>query len=196
MRRIRDALDPYPYLSGGSTQPPPTLLLHICCGPCAADVIDRLRNRYHLIAFFFNPNIHPEEEFDRRLVAAATVCRISGVALWVPANDPGMWIHAVRGTESAPEGGGRCRICFSFRLACTAAAARQASIPWFATTLTTSPHKDARVIHGIGEELAVRHQRLFLAEDFKKGGGFQESVRKSRQWGLYRQRYCGCRFSH
>jgi len=158
-------------------------------------VIDRLRYKYHLIGFFFNPNIHPDEEFIRRLRAVATVCRATGVALWVPENDPATWTNAVRGREDDPEGGERCRVCFSVRLEGTAAAAQRASIPGFATTLTISPHKDSRFIHGIGQKTADTYQRFFISEDFKKKNGFQKSVQKSKELGLYRQRYCGCRFS-
>jgi len=158
-------------------------------------VIHLLRSRYRLIGFFYNPNIYPKEEFYRRLETAAVVCRLSGLALWLPENGSGTWTNTVRGSESDPEGGGRCRLCFALRLAGTAAVARQASIPWFATTLTVSPHKDSRVIQRIGKAMAETYQRCFLPEDFKRGGGFHESVRKSKALGLYRQHYCGCRFS-
>jgi len=84
------------------------LLLHLCCGPCAVHVIDLLKNEYHLIGLFINPNIQPEEEFARRLRAAARVCRSSGTALWIPDHRPERWQAAVRGHEDAPEGGQRC----------------------------------------------------------------------------------------
>lgn len=172
------------------------LLLHICCGPCATHVIDCLRNRYRLVGFFYNPNIHPHEEFDLRLEAASVVCRTAGVPLWVPRQDRIGWSNRVRGRESDPEGGRRCRLCFLLRLGGTAVAARRASIPWFATTLTISPHKDSTVILRLGEDLATLHQNSFLSESFGRDGGFQQSVRKSKALGLYRQQFCGCRFSH
>jgi predicted adenine nucleotide alpha hydrolase (AANH) superfamily ATPase len=173
----------------------PPLLLHLCCGPCAVHVIDLLRNDYHLIGLFFNPNIHPEEEFSERLRAAAVVCRNSGTALWAPGYHPGAWMTAVRGREGDREGGRRCEICFRVRMEATAAFARRASIPVFATTLSISPHKNSNVINDIGRDLSEKYQVEFLPENFKKKNGFQESVRKSKELDLYRQNYCGCSFS-
>jgi len=173
----------------------PLLLLHVCCGPCATHAIDRLQIEYHLIAFFFNPNVYPQEEYERRLRAAATVCRACGVPMWLPEYAPAAWERAVRGHEDEPEGGKRCLACFSLRLRCTAAAGQRAGIPGLATTLTVSPHKDSGAIHRIGQEKAATHGLFFVSEDFKKNHGFQKSVQRSRELGLYRQRNCGCRFS-
>jgi len=154
-----------------------------------------LQREYHLVGFFFNPNIHPEGEFYRRLHAVATVCRESGVSLWIPGYDPEPWELGVRGRDLDAEGGERCRICFQLRLETTALAAQRASISTFSTTLSVSPHKDGRVIHRIGKRLAEKYGRVFLLDDFKKENGFHKSVQKSRELGLYRQKYCGCRFS-
>jgi epoxyqueuosine reductase len=154
-----------------------------------------LQQEYHLIGLFFNPNIYPEGEFYRRLHAATTVCRESGVSLWIPGYDPEPWEIGVRGRGLDAEGGERCRICIQMRLETTALAAQRASIPFFTTTLSVSPHKDSRVIQGIGKELARKYGRVFLSEDFSKENGFHKSVQKSRELGLYRQKYCGCRFS-
>jgi epoxyqueuosine reductase len=171
------------------------LLLHLCCGPCATHAMTLLHREYHLIGFFCNPNIHPEGEYYRRLHAVATACRESRVSLWIPGYDSEPWENGVRDRDLDAEGEERCRICFQIRLETTALAAQRASIPCFATTLTVSPHKDSRVIHQIGKELAGRYGRVFLSEDFKKENGFHKSVQKSRELGLYRQKYCGCRFS-
>lgn len=170
----------------------PSLLLHVCCGPCATHVFDLLKSSYHLVAFFYNPNIHPLGEFLARLEATARLCKQHEIGLWVPPHGPETWMEETRGRESDPEGGERCNICFRLRLDTTARMARMASLEGFATTLTISPHKNSKKINGIGNEIARRHGIAFLPADFKKKHGYQESVRKSRELDLYRQRYCGC----
>ena len=177
------------------SQHTPLLLLHVCCGPCAAHVIDLLKTAYHPVCFFFNPNIHPDEEFYRRLRAAAQACKSRQVALWVPSYHPAGWFERVTGLEDQPEGGKRCTICFRFRLELTAQAARLASIPFFTTTLTVSPHKKSIIINEIGNEISKIHDIKYLSYDFKKKNGFKESMEKSKKLGLYRQRSCGCTFS-
>jgi len=188
-------LDPFP----GGTRPPPKiapfLLLHICCGPCATHVIELLKGSYRLVGCFYNPNVQPKEEYFRRLQAAATVCRAQGIPVWVPLYDPEPWLAAVKGNEHEPEGGRRCEICFTHRLDVVARLARRGSLDAFATTLTISPHKDAGEINQIGHELADAYSVAYLSSDFKKQHGFQKSLRKSKELGLYRQHYCGCCFS-
>jgi len=115
--------------------------------------------------------------------------------LWIPEYRPEEWMSAVRGREADPEGGQRCKTCYQIRLEATASSAQSRSIPFFATTLSVSPHKSSRDINILGEQLAASHEVFFLAHDFKKKDGFRKSVEKSRQLGLYRQRYCGCCFS-
>lgn len=176
--------------------PKPFLLLHLCCGPCATHAVEALAPSYRMVALFYNPNIHPRDEFYRRLEAASAVCRTMGIPLWVPLYDPSSWFRAVRGTESEPEGGARCRLCFSLRLEATARTASEASFDLFATTLTTSPHKDARAIHEQGAHWARIYAVGYLSADFKKRDGYRRSVELSRELGLYRQRYCGCCFSN
>lgn len=174
----------------------PPLLLHTCCGPCATHVIDLLGTDYLPICFFFNPNIHPEPEFLKRLGAAAHVCGMGRVALWVPSYEPEPWLHAVKGLEQEPEGGRRCRVCYNYRLKVTAFAASRASIPFFATTLTVSPHKMSKTINRIGSEISKDYDVCYLESDFKKKDGFKKSMDKSKKLGLYRQKSCGCSFSN
>ncbi len=173
----------------------PFLLLHLCCGPCATHAVESLAPSYRTVGFFYNPNIHPRDEFYRRLEAASAVCRASGIPLWAPLYDPSPWFQAIRGTEREPEGGARCRLCFSLRLEATARIASKASFDLFATTLTTSPHKDAGAIHETGAHWARACGVGYLSADFKKRDGYRRSVELSRKLGLYRQRYCGCCFS-
>lgn len=173
----------------------PFLLLHVCCGPCAAHVIDLLKSDHRPLCFFFNPNVHPEEEFLKRLRAASHVCRTRQVALWIPSYQPAVWLKRVSGLEDEPEGGERCTICFRFRMEVTALAARLASIPAFATTLSVSPHKQSLLINEIGSQVSKKHGIEFLSADFKKENGHKKSVEKSKKLRLYRQRTCGCTFS-
>ena len=185
--------------SSGLPLPPlqrkPFLLLHICCGPCSTHVIDLLKDKYHPIGFFYNPNLHPKQEYFRRLEAAAQVCRQHRAALWVPPFGQEAWLDGVKGLEGEPEGGRRCNICIRLRLEVTAWLARAASMTAFATTLTISPRKDSHVINTLGTDLSRSHEIPFLEANFKKKGGFLKSVQKSKDLGLYRQDYCGCCYS-
>lgn len=187
--------DPRPAEHRPGPQLNPSLLLHICCGPCAAHVLDLLKDSYRLVGYFCNPNVHPRDEYLRRLQGAATASRAKGIPIWVPLYDPESWLASVKGTENEPEGGKRCEICFSIRLAATARLAGLVSFDAFATTLTISPRKDATRINEIGEQLASSSSVSYLPSDFKKQHGFQHSIQKSKAMRLYRQRYCGCCFS-
>ena len=178
-----------------SSRRKPFLLLHICCGPCSTHVIDLLKDRYHPIGFFYNPNLHPDQEYFRRLEATAQVCRQHRVALWVPPFGQQAWLEGVRGLDGEPEGGRRCNICMRLRLEATAWVARAASVTTFATTLTISPKKNSGVINALGTDLSKSYGVHFLEADFKKKDGFLKSVQKSKDLGLYRQVYCGCCYS-
>jgi len=173
----------------------PLLLLHICCGPCSTHVIDLLEDEYHLIGFFYNPNLHPKQEYFKRLQATAQVCRQHGAALWVPPFGEKGWLDIVKGLEGEPEGGRRCNVCIRLRLEATAWMAKSASVTAFATTLTISPMKNSRKINALGADLSKSLGISFLEADFKKKDGFLKSVQKSKGLGLYRQDYCGCCYS-
>jgi epoxyqueuosine reductase len=173
----------------------PKLLLHICCGPCSTEVIRRLTDDFEVVGFFYNPNIHPEEEHNVRLME---VQRIS--ALWRVLVDVGPYDHerflvVARGLEEEPEGGNRCLACYRLRLEETALRAADNGCTYLATTLTIAPMKKAAVINPIGHEAAARHGVVFVGEDWKKRDGFKRSIELSRDLGLYRQNYCGCEFS-
>ncbi len=173
----------------------PFLLLHICCGPCSTHVIDLLKDTYHPIGFFYNPNLHPKQEYFRRLEAAAQVCRRHRAALWVPPFVQEAWLDVARGLEEEPEGGRRCNTCIRLRLEVTAWMAKAASMTAFATTLSISPRKKSPVINALGTDLSRSYDISFLEADFKKKNGFLKSVQKSKDLGLYRQDYCGCCYS-
>lgn len=175
-----------------------TLLLHSCCAPCSSYVLQCLIPAFEIEVFYCNPNIHPAQEYEhrlaeqRRLLAEMT----AGTVRLRPAEyEPEAFFSAVKGLEGEPEGGARCEACFRLRLERTAQAAREAGAEYFGTTLTVSPHKNAETINRIGQEIEQRCGVKFLLSDFKKREGYKQSIALSRQYGLYRQNYCGCVFS-
>ena len=171
------------------------LLLHICCGPCATSVIERLSPEYNITGYFFNPNIHPEEEYRRRLDAAQTAVRQAEIPCIEGEYEPEMFMQAVRGFENEPENGTRCPVCYRLRLAETARYAALHSLDCIASTLTLGPQKKASVINPIGRETAAAAGLSFVDGDWKKKDGFKRSLELCREIGLYRQHYCGCLFS-
>ncbi len=173
----------------------PRLLLHICCGPCAMAVIERIVSRFEVVCFWYNPNIEPAAEYERRLAGMQTVAQAMGVPLVEGQQDIAGWREAIAGWEGEPEGGWRCRICFEYRLRSAAEYAQDRDMDYLATTLTISSHKDAQLINSLGEDLAEAAGLRFLAEVWRKEGGFQRSAQLSRQLNLYRQDYCGCSYS-
>lgn len=174
----------------------PRLLLHACCGPCASAVLERVTPCFETTVFYYNPNILPEEEFEKRLfwlrhlLREAPFCR--GAELLVPPRDEAAFRRAAAGLEQEREGGARCTVCFDLRLRATAEAAKAGSYDFFATTLTVSPHKNAPLINAIGESLGESFGISWLPSDFKKRDGYRRSIELSRQYGLYRQAWCGC----
>ena len=176
----------------------PRLLLHCCCAPCACHVLVRLAPYFHITALYENPNIEPEAEYNQRAQELARFLETypfpQPVELLVAPYDNRAFRSRVAGLEREPEGGSRCRECFMLRLGRTADLAKQRGYDYFTTTLTTGSRKDARVLHAIGCGLEGQTFR-YLPADFKKKGGALEAVRLSREYGLYRQDYCGCVFS-
>lgn len=173
----------------------PQILLHICCAPDATAVVERLAPEYDVIGYFHNPNIHPEAEYCLRLRDTQEVAQVMGFKLLTEPYRPELWLKAVKGWEHEPEKGKRCEICFRFNLRATAKKAAALAIPYFTTTLTISPHKRSQSIFQAAESAAQEFQVRFLKIDFKKSHGFQRSLEISREMGLYRQKYCGCRYS-
>jgi epoxyqueuosine reductase len=169
------------------------ILLHICCGVCSGWAIEKLKNDgLEVVGFFYNPNIHPEIEYNKRLAAARQAAELHQIDLVAGEYSPENWLAAVKGLEKEPEGGPRCAVCFRLRLEETCRKARELGIERFTTTLTISPHKSFELIRGLGKSLSPEG---FIDYNFKKEGGFQKSSDFSRQHGLYRQNYCGCVFS-
>lgn len=177
-------------MSGGSEKP--RLLLHSCCGPCSTVPLERLRDDYDLTVYFYGPNIHPEEEYRRRLESQRSVCRRLGVELVEGDYQPTEWERAVGPHRDLPEGSLRCETCYRLRMIHTARLALQRRFDFFTVTLTVSRHKNSKVLERIGREVARTEGVAYLAEDFKKRDGYNQSVCRSKELGLYRQDYCGC----
>ena len=173
----------------------PGLLLHICCASCAAHVLNILSEKYDVTGYFYNPNIEPKKEFDKRLEAVKQLQDCVSFPLIIGSWENELWRGFAVPFSDEPEGGRRCSECFRIRLEETARTAIHGNLETIATTLTVGPMKPAGNINSIGVELAEKYDLTFLAADFKKKDGFKKSVELSRQYGLYRQNYCGCSFS-
>lgn len=177
----------------------PRLLLHACCAPCASSVLERLYSHFQVTLYYYDPNIHPEEEYLKRAGEFPKLLSAAGmedVELLIPGYDPEPFFLAARGLESAPEGGARCERCFDLRLSKTAELAKKGGFDYFCTTLTVSPHKNAPLINAIGERLSSACGVPWLPSDFKKKDGYLRSIRLCQQYGIYRQCWCGCVYSN
>ncbi len=177
----------------------PKLLLHACCAPCSSYCLEYLSNFFEITVFYFNPNISLKEEYEYRLCEEKRL--ISLMKFKNPVNivdgvyNPNDFYTAVRGLEKEPEGGKRCEKCFRLRLEASAKEAEKLGCDYFATTLTISPLKNARLINTIGEETGQKYGVKWLFSDFKKKEGYKRSIILSKKYELYRQNYCGCIFS-
>lgn len=172
----------------------PRLLLHSCCGPCSSYVLEYLSDYFDITLFFYNPNIQPAEEYEKRLLTQKKLLERAKyknpVAFLAGEYEPQRFFEAVKGLENCREGGARCEKCFELRLSKAAEIAKKGGFDYFATTLTVSPHKNAVLINEIGG----RYQN-YLPSDFKKREGYKRSIILSKEYELYRQDYCGCIFS-
>lgn len=186
----------------------PSLLLHACCGPCSSYVLEYLYKYFDITVFYYNPNIYPQEEYQRRLAELKKLYEVFPPALEgkvkvvEEAYDPEDFYKAV-GTRAnpdlaqEPEKGERCRRCYSFRLRRAYDFAVAGHYDYFCTTLSISPFKDAEKLNVIGEQLEAENPSgpHWLPSDFKKKGGFKRSLEISSEYGMYRQDYCGCIYS-
>lgn len=172
------------------------LLLHSCCAPCSSHCLSELSPQIGVTVLYYNPNLDCAGEYEKRKREQLRFLRETGLADFLDCDyAPEEYLAAVRGLEEEKEGGARCAVCFRLRLDRTAREAKARGFDYFATTLTVSPLKNAKLINTIGfavaEEVGVR----YLPSDFKKRGGYLHSVKLSEEYGLYRQDYCGCAFS-
>jgi predicted adenine nucleotide alpha hydrolase (AANH) superfamily ATPase len=172
------------------------VLIHICCAPDATYPFLYLRGRhYDVTGFFYNPNIHPVNEYEQRLNEALKLSEIYKMPLIEGEYNPKAWLEIIKGLENEKEGGARCYICYEERLERTAILALEKHFDFFTTTISISPHKNSSWVFEIGERLEKKYGVRFLRTDFKKHNGFKSSIGLSKFYGLYRQNYCGCIYS-
>lgn len=177
----------------------PTLLLHACCAPCSSYCLEYLSQYFKITLYFYNPNIYPENEYSLRSEEARRL--INEMTFKHPVTflegefNPKEFYDAVKGFENEKEGGERCFRCYRLRLESAAKLAKDMGFDYFTTTLTISPLKRADKLNEIGEELGEIYAVKHLSSDFKKKNGYKRSTELSREYGLYRQDYCGCVFS-
>lgn len=177
------------------------LLLHACCAPCSSYVLEYLTRFFHVTLYYYNPNITPDAEYQkrveevRRLLAEAGYEARGQVTLLEGVYDPERFFAMAKGMEDLPERGERCYHCYALRMEEAAREAARLHADYFTTTLSISPHKNAQWINEIGERLAETYGVRHLPSDFKKKGGYLRSIALSEQYHLYRQNYCGCVFS-
>lgn len=171
------------------------ILVHACCAPDALGSYESFCSDFLPVFFFFNPNIHPEEEYKKRLEEMNKVGELMQVDVIEGEYLPDKWFYNVRAFKEEREGSLRCNICFAVRLYETAKKAKELGIKYFSTTLTISPKKNVEVINRIGRMIGKRMGVEFVEKILRKKGGFEKSVLLSRKYNLYRQDYCGCIFS-
>lgn len=176
-----------------------TLLLHACCAPCSSYVLEYLDNFFDITVFYYNPNISPLSEYEKRISELRRL--ISEMPLSHEINflggtyEPEKFDNIAKGLENVPEGGERCFRCYRLRMEEAAKIAAEKGFDYFTTTLSISPHKNAEKLNEIGKELEKEHNIKYLYSDFKKKNGYKRSIELSREYNLYRQNYCGCIYS-
>lgn len=172
------------------------IILHACCAICSGYPLSYLQDMgYHVIVYFYNPNIFPAAEYAKRLEAQKALCTKYDVELIEADYNPMDFYEIAAGYENEPERGARCDRCFKLRLKRTAEYAFQNGIKEFTTSIAISPHKNFKKLSEIGENIAEEYGLKYLAADFRKNDGFLKTNKISRELNLYRQNYCGCEFS-
>ena len=177
----------------------PTLLLHSCCGPCSSYCLQCLSEVFKVTVFYYNPNIYPPEEYELRAKEQKRFTQEFPTKYPIEfvegAYDTKRFYEMAKGMEQIPEGGQRCFACYELRLREAAAYAKAKGFDYFTTTLSISPLKNAAKLNEIGGKLAEEYGVAYLFSDFKKKEGYKKSTELSKQYGMYRQYYCGCIYS-
>ena len=173
------------------------LLIHSCCAPCNSHVLTSLNQFFDIIVYFYNPNINISGEFEKRYEEQKRFIAESNVKVQLIKGDfnPKEFLEAVKGFEKLGEKSERCNKCFALRIESAAKKAKELNVDYFTTSLTISPMKDALKLNELGNHYGSLYDVSWLPSDFKKKGGYQNSVRLSNEYSLYRQNYCGCSFS-
>lgn len=177
----------------------PTLLIHSCCAPCSSYALEYLSQYFKITVFYYNPNIYPESEYTKRILEQQklihdmnlkySVCFLAGKY------EKEKFYAVAEGMEHLKEGGARCVKCYELRLTEAARQAAAGGFDYFTTTLSISPMKNARKLNEIGVRVGQEYGVEYLVSDFKKKNGYKRSIELSKEYGLYRQDYCGCEFS-
>ena len=177
----------------------PKLLLHTCCAPCSSYVLEYLSNYFEITILYYNPNISPEEEYYKRLNEQKRLInelKLTNPVYLLECNyDNNKFEELSQGLEEEPERGVRCLKCYRLRLEETARIAKLNDFDYFGTSLSVSPYKSSDVLNKIGEELSDIYGQSYLYSDFKKKEGYKRSIELSKIYNLYRQDYCGCKYS-
>lgn len=177
----------------------PTLLLHACCAPCSSYTLEYLNAHFDITVLFYNPNISSEEEYQKRILEEQRFLKeypfTRPVRFVEGPYEPARFREAVKGLEALPEGGERCYRCYELRLRESAVYAALNGFEYFTTTLSISPHKNARRLNEIGVRLEQEYGVRYLVSDFKKKNGYRRSIELSERYHLYRQNFCGCAYS-
>lgn len=177
----------------------PKLFLHSCCAPCSSYTLEYLSNYFDITVYYFNPNISPKAEFDKRYAEQKRLIEAlpskHTIKLVCGEYDHNDFLKIAKGYENVPEGGERCFRCYRMRLESTAKLAKEQGFDYFCTTLSISPLKNSQKINEIGYEVAEKYGIKWLPSDFKKKEGYKRSIELSREYQLYRQNFCGCVFS-
>lgn len=187
--------------SFGDNKNKPKLLLHSCCAPCSSYCLEYLSKYFEITVYYYNPNITSDDEYNMRISEQIRLINElnaeygSNIHFAKGIHDTDNFLCRVKGMENLPEGGERCRVCFSMRLENSAIYAAENGFDYFTTTLTISPMKNAHILNEIGNDMGEKHNIEFLPSDFKKKNGYKRSIELSAKYNLYRQNFCGCAFS-
>lgn len=195
----------------------PTLLLHSCCAPCSSFVLERLQNYFEISIYFYNSNMYPAKEFEKREAEIKRLIKLlnddcnqkqkensfedsvfhpTPIKMINAPFNPEDFYEAIKGHENQPERGSRCYLCYALRIEKTGKVAKAEKFDFFTTTLTVSPYKNANWINKVGKEVSEKEGVEFLYSDFKKNNGYKKSIELSKRYKLYRQDFCGCEFSY
>ena len=178
---------------------PKKILLHSCCAPCSSYVITFLSNYFDITILYYNPNIQPKEEYEKRKKEQIRLIKSLNTKHKLDYldcdYDDDIYNEVIKGYEDCKEGGSRCHICFNLRLEKTAILAKKHNYDYFCSTLTVSPHKNSKIINEIGSTISNKYNIKWLYSDFKKNEGYKQSIELSKKYELYRQDYCGCIYS-
>ena len=177
----------------------PKLLLHACCAPCSSYVIEYLTNFFDITLLYYNPNITPEDEHSARANELVRLTKemksLQNVSVVITDYTPQDFYAISKNLENEREGGPRCSKCYRLRLTYSAEYAKAHGFDYFTTTLSISPHKNAAYINELGASLEREYGVRYLFADFKKKNGYARSIEICKEFDIYRQDWCGCRFS-